>query len=247
VSKEARSERGDTYADWLVKYRLVLRYGPFCFYCGHRFSPTMEGWSYAQIDHLVPRSKGGGDELSNLRLSCTCCNYAKMKKTLHEDPARLTAFRVRRRLIRQRDEDWARGQMRWMERLRESQPHDRLPDFAALAQGALDALLASGRCTKGKLYGRRKEKTCIEFCRASGSPEHRWYFEAVGFWLQPHFIHEQDTQDGDLDPKVDELELLGYFKGSNKRWKYIDPFIDPGRGAIIIEREVRAVEAVLGP
>lgn len=50
--------------------RLVERDGPFCFWCEERFSPD---WPYS-LDHLIPSSRGGGNQLNNLVLSCDWCN-----------------------------------------------------------------------------------------------------------------------------------------------------------------------------
>lgn len=43
-----------------------------CHYCGY----TVYRWAY-HIDHVVPKFAGGGDEESNLVLSCVMCNVAK--------------------------------------------------------------------------------------------------------------------------------------------------------------------------
>lgn len=48
-----------------------------CFYCG-RSDCKME------IDHLLPVSRGGGDDISNLVTSCRRCNAQKHDRTLEE-------------------------------------------------------------------------------------------------------------------------------------------------------------------
>lgn len=52
---------------------LVLRDGPGCFYCGLMLDEERG----PQVDHYVPRSAGGPDRLSNLRLACGPCNAEK--------------------------------------------------------------------------------------------------------------------------------------------------------------------------
>lgn len=47
-----------------------------CQYCGHTF-PTSE----LSIDHVVPRSQGGGDTWTNLVCSCVACNARKGGRT----------------------------------------------------------------------------------------------------------------------------------------------------------------------
>ena len=62
--------RDEQYGDPWTKYRLILRDGPACFYCGHPFSQTMEGWSHISIDHLFPQSKGKARRTSTTCLTC---------------------------------------------------------------------------------------------------------------------------------------------------------------------------------
>ena len=57
-----------------------------CNYCGvettkhdGKHSPT-----HAVIDHIVPKSRGGGNEDDNLQLLCSTCNSRKGTKTMDE-------------------------------------------------------------------------------------------------------------------------------------------------------------------
>ncbi len=63
----------------LAKYR-----GDRCFYCRCELTvPT--AWSNLAtdrtFDHIIPRSKGGGENLRNLCLCCRGCNLAKADRT----------------------------------------------------------------------------------------------------------------------------------------------------------------------
>ncbi|MBP7594328.1 MAG: HNH endonuclease [Candidatus Microthrix sp.] len=51
---------------------------------------TPRGWEWPQIDHVVPTSRGGSDDPSNLVLACCRCNSAK---------GALPASEFRRRLV----------------------------------------------------------------------------------------------------------------------------------------------------
>jgi hypothetical protein len=65
------------------RYLLAL-YDHTCLYCqrpGGRRDPDGNDW---QIDHIVPRSKGGSEALSNKCLSCRRCNQSKGAKSLAE-------------------------------------------------------------------------------------------------------------------------------------------------------------------
>jgi len=54
--------------------RIAERDGWWCWLCGEAIEPDAIGPWQATIDHLVPRSRGGSNELSNLRLAHRRCN-----------------------------------------------------------------------------------------------------------------------------------------------------------------------------
>lgn len=43
-----------------------------------------DGWMYLEVDHVVPLSRGGSDEVNNLTTLCRKCNRSKANKLLHE-------------------------------------------------------------------------------------------------------------------------------------------------------------------
>ena len=56
--------------------KILLKFGYQCVNCG---------WDeHLQIDHIHPRSKGGGDEEENLQVLCGPCNLNKRAKTMEE-------------------------------------------------------------------------------------------------------------------------------------------------------------------
>ena len=66
---------GGRHSQKLVSLTL-LTYGDRCHLCGTRGATT--------ADHLVPRSKGGTDQLSNLRPAHGACNYSRGNASLDE-------------------------------------------------------------------------------------------------------------------------------------------------------------------
>ncbi len=56
----------------LKRLQLVWRDGSFCCYCGCFLLP-----SELTIEHYVPKSKGGSNSLSNLKLACKSCNQER--------------------------------------------------------------------------------------------------------------------------------------------------------------------------
>jgi 5-methylcytosine-specific restriction endonuclease McrA len=69
-------QRGDLFG-WEIRSYLLEKFGRCCVYCGR-------GETAFEIDHVVPRSRGGSDRVSNLVLSCHDCNTAKGDRTAAE-------------------------------------------------------------------------------------------------------------------------------------------------------------------
>lgn len=63
----------------LSRRNIYLRDGNTCQYCGRKF-PTSE----LSLDHVIPRSRGGGSTWTNLVCACTACNARKGAKTPEE-------------------------------------------------------------------------------------------------------------------------------------------------------------------
>jgi 5-methylcytosine-specific restriction endonuclease McrA len=60
-----------------VRAYIQEKFGHKCAYCGKAdYEPKNHGLRY-EIDHVVPRSKGGPDKVSNLVYACKPCNDAK--------------------------------------------------------------------------------------------------------------------------------------------------------------------------
>jgi 5-methylcytosine-specific restriction endonuclease McrA len=64
-------------AGWELRAYLLIKYRYRCAYCGKQGVPF-------ELDHQVPRSRGGSNRASNLVLSCHACNQAKGNKTAAE-------------------------------------------------------------------------------------------------------------------------------------------------------------------
>lgn len=69
-------QRGEL-AGWEVRAYLLEKFGHRCVYCGRTDTPF-------ELDHLLPRSRGGSNRVSNLALSCHDCNAAKRDQTAAE-------------------------------------------------------------------------------------------------------------------------------------------------------------------
>ena len=54
------------------KRLLFSRQQDKCVYCGNRY-----GYDELQIEHMIPKARGGQDHLRNSQLACRSCNQAK--------------------------------------------------------------------------------------------------------------------------------------------------------------------------
>jgi len=66
-----------TLAGWEAREYLLLKWGYRCAYC-HQEATRWE------VDHIVPRSRGGSNRISNLALACHACNQDKGDRTAAE-------------------------------------------------------------------------------------------------------------------------------------------------------------------
>jgi 5-methylcytosine-specific restriction endonuclease McrA len=64
-------------AGYEVREYLLEKWGRKCAYCSETAIPL-------QIEHIIPRSRGGSDRVSNLTLACEDCNQRKGNKTAAE-------------------------------------------------------------------------------------------------------------------------------------------------------------------
>ena len=56
---------------------LLEKFNRTCVYCGVRDVPM-------EVEHIVPKTRGGSDRVSNLTLSCQPCNQKKSDQTADE-------------------------------------------------------------------------------------------------------------------------------------------------------------------
>lgn len=79
-----RYERAPRIVVRLTRRNLMLRDEHQCQYCGRR--PHQRDLN---LDHVVPRSRGGGESWENLVVSCRQCNLRKGRRTPDEAGMRL--------------------------------------------------------------------------------------------------------------------------------------------------------------
>lgn len=68
-----------TLAGYTVKEYLLEKHNRTCAYCG-----GVSGDPVLEVEHIVPRSKGGTNSIKNLTISCKCCNQHKNADSLED-------------------------------------------------------------------------------------------------------------------------------------------------------------------
>lgn len=94
-TKSGQWVKHSEYVNWEVIYR---RDGNRCHICGKQvnkkdFTRTTEGRfvagpKYPTVDHVMPKSKGGGHDMKNLKLAHKSCNSKKNAKMDHDGRAK---------------------------------------------------------------------------------------------------------------------------------------------------------------
>lgn len=79
-----------------------------CIHCNAHLVVSLEGEpiSEATIEHIVPRTHGGTDELRNLALACARCNHQKGRRHDVKRRGDLKLEAMIARLRARRDERW---------------------------------------------------------------------------------------------------------------------------------------------
>lgn len=67
-------------AGYEVREYLLEKFGRTCVYCGATGAQQVP----LQVEHIVPRSRGGSHRVSNLTIACAPCNQAKGSRTAEE-------------------------------------------------------------------------------------------------------------------------------------------------------------------
>jgi len=60
-----------------MRQRILRRDHYRCYYCRVWLYPSQQGAVAPTIDHVVPRSRGGGNDPDNLVAACFSCNQKK--------------------------------------------------------------------------------------------------------------------------------------------------------------------------
>jgi len=96
-----------------IRFEVFKRDRFTCQYCGRKAPEVV-----LEVDHIVPVSEGGGNELMNLVTSCFDCNRGKEKKKLDDTSA---VMKQRAELDRMAErQEQARMMMQWKHEMEEA-------------------------------------------------------------------------------------------------------------------------------
>lgn len=96
VSRAEWCKRKGRTSNWIVRSRreaIYKRDSWMCVYCRAWVGVVCAGPTFREphLDHLVPRSLGGGNESANLVTACHSCNSSRHRMTLRQFFRRLRA------------------------------------------------------------------------------------------------------------------------------------------------------------
>lgn len=77
-----RYRREGYSSNYKLRFAILYRDEFRCQYCGN----TPQDGVKLHIDHIIPKSKGGTDDIDNLITSCQICNWGKTDVLLDEKP-----------------------------------------------------------------------------------------------------------------------------------------------------------------
>ena len=89
-AKNAQASTKKGIIDPAFKYRVIARAKGHCEAC---FTPFTE--SPAHVDHIIPKSKGGSDDMSNFQALCERCNTSKRDTDTTDFRKMLDSYKVR--------------------------------------------------------------------------------------------------------------------------------------------------------
>ena len=157
-----------------IREYLLEKYQRKCAYCGKKDVPL-------EIEHIIPKSKGGSDRVSNLTISCHECNQKKGNKTAVEfghsriqkkakESLKATAFmnNVRWKLVNMLNSGWTYGYRTKYYRIRLSLEKSHVNDAFVIAGGDKQS-----RCKSLKGTQTRRNNRCLQTNRKGFKPSIR--------------------------------------------------------------------------
>ena len=157
-----------------VREYLLEKWGRKCAYCGKTTIPL-------EVEHIVPKSRGGSDRVSNLTISCHECNQKKGNQTAAEfghpkiqtkgkETLKATAFMnvIRWKLVNLLDCNWTYGYITKHNRIKLGLEKNHVNDAFVIAGGEKQE-----RCKTLRGTQTRRNNRCLQTNRKGYKPSIR--------------------------------------------------------------------------
>ena len=219
-----------TLQGYNVRNYLLEKFNYQCVYCGKKDTPL-------EVEHIIPKSRGGSNRVDNLTISCHDCNQEKDNQTAEEfgypevqkqaqKTLRSTAFMniVRWKIVNELDCDYSFGHITKMKRIKLGLEKTHYNDAFVIAGGkdqkrcnSINGILnrRNNRSlqTNRKRYGRsiRKEKYPLspkDLIKYEGK-----ICEVKGMFNYGKWVRMKDSEGNTINSNVKKVELIKYRKG----------------------------------
>ena len=209
-----------------IREYLLEKFGRKCAYCGKKDIPL-------EIEHIIPKSRGGSGRVDNLTISCRGCNQKKDKQTAEEfgfpeiqklakESLKSTAFMnvVRKILAKQVNAEETYGYITKYNRIRLGLDKTHFNDAFIIANGSKQI-----RCKPYDITQSRRNNRCLQLNRKGFKPSIR----RQRYKLQPNdlvryngkkqrvkgmFNYGKYVSFGGREyAKIQDVELVNYGKG----------------------------------
>ena len=219
-----------TLQGYNVRNYLLKKFDYQCAYCGKKNIPL-------EIEHIIPKSRGGSNRVSNLTISCHDCNQSKDDQTATEfgypeiqkraqKTLKSTAFMniVRWKMVNQLDCDYTFGHITKKKRIEQNLEKTHYNDAFVIAGGEnqkrcnpINAIInrRNNRSlqTNRKTYGRsiRTQKYPLspgDLVKNEGD-----ICKVKGMFNYGKWVRMKDNEGNTINSNVKDVELLKYRKG----------------------------------
>lgn len=219
-----------------VREYLLEKWGRKCAYCGKTDVPL-------EVEHIVPKSRGGSDRVSNLTISCHECNQKKGNKTAEEfgypriqrkakESLKAAAFMnsIRQKLVNMLNCNWTYGYSTKYKRIKLLLEKSHVNDAFVIAGGENQE--RSGVIYNAKQVRRQNRSLYKAHLLKGGKKKRNTIKEAKGFKRFDKVLY------GEIECFIFALRSTGYFELRDIEGNRI--------GASISNKKLKLVERAKG-
>jgi len=215
-----------------VKEYLLEKFGHKCVYCGKTNIPL-------EVEHIVPKSRGGSDRVSNLTIACRECNLKKGNQTAEEfgfpdiqkqakESLRSTAFMniIRNRLAEEINAEKTFGYITKKRRKDNHLKKSHINDAFVIAGGSKQTRCKSFRVIQSRRNNRSLQTNRKGYKRSIRRQRHKFQpndlvrykgkeYRVKGSFSYGRYVYLDGLKEVEQKnyTKVENVELINYGKG----------------------------------